>query len=47
MIAIIYPKYDELAREIAVKTELDYDNVYIVNNLKTQIYFYFITFTFN
>jgi vacuolar-type H+-ATPase subunit F/Vma7 len=29
MIAIIYPKYDELAREIAVKTGLDYDNVYI------------------
>ena len=29
MIAIIYPKYDELAREIAVKTGLDYDNVYV------------------
>jgi vacuolar-type H+-ATPase subunit F/Vma7 len=29
MIAIIYPKYDELAREIAVKTGLNYDNVYV------------------
>ncbi len=29
MIAIIYPKSDKLAREIVIKTSLDYDNVYI------------------
>jgi hypothetical protein len=34
MIAIIYPKYDELAREIAVKIGLNYDNVYIAPTYK-------------